>query len=122
LASNASGAGAILLLRIVSKSHHVRRGLREGARSRRRRRAATHKVHTENGIGEIAETLGKDSRFVIDEPPFSALIETATHLGFNRDPFDRLIAAHSELRRAPLCTADATLLETHRYVPRELRR
>jgi PIN domain nuclease of toxin-antitoxin system len=39
------------------------------------------------------------------------LVETARGLGWTRDPFDRLIAAHAVVADAPLLTADRTILE-----------
>jgi PIN domain nuclease of toxin-antitoxin system len=62
-----------------------------------------------------------DLRFLVDEAPLVALIEHALPLAWTRDPFDRLLAAHSSARRVPLCTLDHTLLRHHAWVPAELR-
>jgi PIN domain nuclease of toxin-antitoxin system len=70
---------------------------------------------------EFARAIGADSRFIVDEVPLLALIETAVPLRWTRDPFDRLLAAHSEARRAPLCTLDRGLRERHGFIVRELR-
>lgn len=65
-----------------------------------------------DAAGLLAALQG-DARFVLDEPPLVPLIERALPLGWTRDPFDRLLAAHSTLRRLPLCTVDRLLLERH---------
>lgn len=65
--------------------------------------------------------LADDPRFVLDEVPLNALIRHALPLDWTRDPFDRLIAAHSASRRVPLCTADRTMRAHHRFLPLELR-
>jgi PIN domain nuclease of toxin-antitoxin system len=64
--------------------------------------------------------LAGDARFVVDEVPLLALVKSALDLGWTRDPFDRLLAAHSAARRLPLCTTDRTLRQNHRLLPREL--
>ena len=50
--------------------------------------------------------LAEDARFVIDEVPLLALVKSALDLGWTRDPFDRLLVAHSTAHRLPLCTTD----------------
>lgn len=65
--------------------------------------------------------LAEDVRFVIDEVPLLALVKSALDLGWTRDPFDRLLAAHSTARRLPLCTTDRTLRKHHRLVVPEIR-
>jgi PIN domain nuclease of toxin-antitoxin system len=62
---------------------------------------------------EFTDTLAGDARFVIDEIPMVPLIRRAIELTWTRDPFDRLIAAHSSVRRLPLCTTDRNLREHH---------
>ena len=64
--------------------------------------------------------LREDARFVLDEPGFDALIRAALPLSWTRDPFDRLLAAHSLVRRMPLCTLDRTLRKHHALLPAEL--
>lgn len=49
------------------------------------------------------------------------LVRHALSLDWTRDPFDRLLAAHSTARRVPLCTADRHMLSHHRLLPLELR-
>jgi PIN domain nuclease of toxin-antitoxin system len=66
------------------------------------------------------ERLAQDARFLIDEVPLAALVRHAYPLTWTRDPFDRLLAAHSAARRLPLCTLDATLLSHHRPLAPEL--
>ena len=69
---------------------------------------------------EFAEVVLDDPRFVVDEVPLLALVRHALALGWTRDPFDRLLVAHSMARRTPLCTLDRSIHENHALVPREL--
>ena len=57
------------------------------------------------------EELAHDERWVIDEPAAAAWFLRAAELAWTRDPFDRLLAAHAQLRGFRLATADRTLLE-----------
>lgn len=70
---------------------------------------------------EFTEAVMADSRFIVDEAPLMQLIRHALELGWTRDPFDRLLAAHSSARRVPLCTVDRTILEHHVFVAGEVR-
>lgn len=70
---------------------------------------------------EFIEALGRDPRFVIDEVPLMALVTHALRLTWTRDPFDRLLAAHSAARRTPLVTLDRRMRQEHRFVAAELR-
>ncbi len=51
-----------------------------------------------------------DDRWLVDEPPSLRWFEHALGLGWTRDPFDRLLAAHAMLRGWKLATADEVLL------------
>lgn len=62
---------------------------------------------------QFTDALAEDPRFVIDEVPLVPLIRRAIELTWTRDPFDRLIAAHSSVRRLPLCTTDRNLRLHH---------
>ena len=68
----------------------------------------------------FADAIATDPRFVVDEPPLLALIDKALPLTWTRDPFDRLLAAHSEARRVPLCTLDRRMRRKHRLLVDEL--
>lgn len=70
---------------------------------------------------EFMDAVSRDARFVIDEVPLVPLVERAIPLAWTRDPFDRLLAAHSEARRVPLCTLDRRMRAEHRYLVPELR-
>jgi PIN domain nuclease of toxin-antitoxin system len=61
-----------------------------------------------------------DPRFVVDEVPLVPLVLQSLPLDWTRDPFDRLICAHSTARRVPLCTTDRRIREHHRLVVPEL--
>ena len=69
----------------------------------------------------FTEAVGADPRFTVDEVPLVPLIEKALPLTWTRDPFDRLIVAHSEARRTPLCTLDRAMRAHHRLLVHELR-
>lgn len=70
---------------------------------------------------EFFQAVAADSRFVLDEVPLVALVEKALPLSWTRDPFDRLLAAHSEARRVPLCSLDRRIQAGHRLLVKELR-
>ena len=55
--------------------------------------------------------LADDDRWLLDDPPAAAWFETATYLGWTRDPFDRLLAAHAQFRGWKLATGDRALLD-----------
>lgn len=70
---------------------------------------------------EFSEQILRDPRFIVDEAPLLALMRQAIDLTWTRDPFDRLLAAHSATRRTPLCTTDRMIRDHHSLVVRELR-
>ena len=53
----------------------------------------------------------EDDRWLVVEPPAGSWFLRATEAGWTRDPFDRLLVAHAQLRRWRLATADSQLLE-----------
>lgn len=71
-------------------------------------------------VPELMEAVGRDPRFLIDEVPLIRLIEHAVPLDWTRDPFDRLLAAHSSARRTRLCTVDRRIRASHPLVVQEL--
>lgn len=71
-------------------------------------------------IMAFTDLLLKDRRFVVDEAPLMPLVRHAFRLDWTRDPFDRFLAAHSALRRLPLCTVDRTLVVHHPLLPAEI--
>jgi PIN domain nuclease of toxin-antitoxin system len=71
---------------------------------------------------EFLAAVMEDSRFVVDEVPLLGLVRHALSLAWTRDPFDRLLAAHSLTRRLPLCTTDRLIRKHHGFVPAELGR
>lgn len=60
--------------------------------------------------------LSADPRFEIDEVPLVRLISAALDLSWTRDPFDRLLTAHSRARRVPLCTLDRKIRDHYPLV------
>jgi PIN domain nuclease of toxin-antitoxin system len=67
---------------------------------------------------QFTDALVEDPRFVIDEIPLVPLMRRAMEFTWTRDPFDRLIAAHSSVRRVPLCTTDRNIRENHSLIAR----
>ena len=56
-----------------------------------------------------AHTLAGDDRWLVDDPPAAAWFAEAIDLNWTRDPFDRLIAAHAQLRGWRVATGDTRL-------------
>ena len=69
---------------------------------------------------DLSLAVASDPRFVVDEPPLMSLVERSLPITWTRDPFDRLLCAHSELRRVPLCSLDRTIRRHHRLVSPQL--
>ncbi len=69
----------------------------------------------------FTRTVMTDPRFIVDDVSLASLTQKALAVTWTRDPFDRLLAAHSNLRRVPLCSVDSTILEKHKLVLPELR-
>ncbi|MDR7491249.1 MAG: PIN domain-containing protein [Armatimonadota bacterium] len=70
---------------------------------------------------EFTDAVLADPRFLVDEVPWLTLVRHALPLTWTRDPFDRLLAAHSRARRVPLCTLDETLQARHEWILKEVR-
>jgi PIN domain nuclease of toxin-antitoxin system len=60
--------------------------------------------------GALAD-IAADDRWTLDEPPSVRWFAAAAEVGWTRDPFDRLIAAHARLRHWKLATGDTALVE-----------
>ena len=71
---------------------------------------------------DFMNTVMNDPRFVVDEVPLVALVRNSLALDWTRDPFDRLLCAHSFSRRVPFCTVDQIIREHHPLLPFELAR
>ena len=61
--------------------------------------------------GVSPETLAADERWSLDEPPPARWFSEACALGWTRDPFDRLLAAHAIMRGWKLATVDERMLD-----------
>jgi YD repeat-containing protein len=72
-------------------------------------------------LPELSELLAQDPRFCMDDLPLIDLVRAGIALTWTRDPFDRLICAHSQARRLSLCTADDRIIQNHGWICRELR-
>jgi PIN domain nuclease of toxin-antitoxin system len=70
---------------------------------------------------EFTQTVSEDARFLVDDASIVTLIHAAIPLTWTRDPFDRLLCAHSSCRRVPLCTTDAVIRQNHSLLPAELK-
>ena len=66
------------------------------------------KVRLRNGA---VRWVVDDDRWLVDEPPPGAWFLGAVDTGWTRDPFDRLLVAHAQIRRWRLATSDARLIE-----------
>lgn len=60
--------------------------------------------------GFTISDLAEHARIALDDPPAAAWFRLALDLGWTRDPFDRLLAAHASLRGWKLATGDEQLL------------
>ncbi len=69
---------------------------------------------------EFTEAVLADPRFLVDEVPLLILIRHALPLDWTRDPFDRLLAAHSTARRVSLCSVDSRMRAHHTLLVPEL--
>ena len=69
---------------------------------------------------EFINAVMSDSRFTIDDIPLASLVRHALKLDWTRDPFDRLLVAHSSARRVSFCTTDRGIRENHRLIAPEL--
>jgi len=72
-------------------------------------------------LPQLTEAIIADPRFVVDDVSLVTLTQKALTLGRTRDPFDRLICAHSLVRRVPLCSSDADIQENHKLLVPEIR-
>ena len=70
---------------------------------------------------QFTDSLMADPRFVIDDVSFVAVSRKSLTLSWTRDPFDRLICAHSLIRRVPLCSLDTAIHENHKLLVPDLR-
>ena len=68
---------------------------------------------------EFTRAVMEDPRFTVDDVPLVTVIRHALGLEWTRDPFDRLLVAHSLARRVPLCTVDRGIRAHHRLVATE---
>ena len=66
------------------------------------------RLRLRSGFG--VDQLVGDSRWLLDDPPAADWFSQAVGVGWTRDPFDRLIVAHAELRGWRLATGDAELV------------
>lgn len=71
---------------------------------------------------EFADAVMQDPRFTVDDIPLVSLVRHALRLEWTRDPFDRLLVAHSAARRVALCTTDRQIRANYALLPGELRR
>jgi PIN domain nuclease of toxin-antitoxin system len=69
---------------------------------------------------EFTSAVMNDRRFIVDDISLATLIGHALRLDWTRDPFDRLLVAHSLARRVAFCTTDRVIRSRHRLLPSEL--
>jgi PIN domain nuclease of toxin-antitoxin system len=61
-------------------------------------------------VPNARQTLAEDPRWAVDNPMSVDLFGAALDLSWTRDPFDRLIVAHAQLRGWRLATGDRMIL------------
>jgi PIN domain nuclease of toxin-antitoxin system len=71
---------------------------------------------------EFMTAVMEDARFTVDDISLVTVVRHALRLDWTRDPFDRLLVAHSSARRVALCTLDRGIRSQHPILPAELRR
>jgi PIN domain nuclease of toxin-antitoxin system len=69
---------------------------------------------------EFVDTVMSDSRFTVDDIATVTLVRHALRLDWTRDPFDRLLVAHSAARRVAFCTTDRLIRSKHAFLPDEI--
>ena len=69
---------------------------------------------------EFTNRVMEDTRFTVDDIPLATVVRYALPLDWTRDPFDRLLVAHSFARRVALCTTDRGIRSHHRFILPEL--
>lgn len=70
-----------------------------------------------HGAARIAQTLATELAIHPASDSFAEILGRALPLAYTRDPFDRLIVAHAELRDAALITLDQRI---HQHYARAL--
>jgi PIN domain nuclease of toxin-antitoxin system len=55
--------------------------------------------------------LATRGHWLLDDPPATTWFDAALDLGWTRDPFDRLLVAHAQLRGWQLATGDIQLIQ-----------
>lgn len=60
--------------------------------------------------GESVDAVLADDRWLLDDPSSAAWFERAVRESWTRDPFDRLLVAHAQLRGWRLATGDSALI------------
>ena len=64
----------------------------------------------------ILQKLREDFRFKIDDVSLEEICLAALNISWTRDPFDRLLVAHSQVRSLPFGTRDALIREKYSAV------
>jgi PIN domain nuclease of toxin-antitoxin system len=71
---------------------------------------------------EFTDTVMTDARFIVDDISLISLVYQAIAVDWTRDPFDRLLVAHSAFRNLPFCTTDRLIRSRHQLLPVEIER
>jgi PIN domain nuclease of toxin-antitoxin system len=69
---------------------------------------------------EFTNAVMEDTRFTVDDIPLATIVRHALPLDWTRDPFDRLLVAHSSARRVAFCTTDRDIRSHHRLITPEI--
>jgi PIN domain nuclease of toxin-antitoxin system len=65
---------------------------------------------------EFTSAVMEDPRFTVDDISLVPVIRNGLRLDWTRDPFDRMLVAHSLARRVPMCTVDRRIRAHHRLI------
>lgn len=65
---------------------------------------------------EVMTRLLQDERFSVDEVSMTQICLTAFGISWTRDPFDRLLVAHSMVKKIPLGTCDSLIQQNYAFV------
>lgn len=69
-------------------------------------------------VKKVSEGLSQDERFIMNDVSLEELCKQAWDLNWTRDPFDRLLVAHSLVRSIPLGTVDQLIRKNYSLIMR----
>lgn len=67
-------------------------------------------------VKKVSQGLSQDERFIMEDVSLEELCKQAWDLNWTRDPFDRLLVAHSLIRFVPLGTVDHLIRKNYSLI------